>query len=57
MSVIQSVSKMSDPFGTAIIYQVTYSDGTVSFVPSDPLNHDCIAVNAWAAAGGVVEGS
>jgi hypothetical protein len=36
------------------IYEVTLGDGTLLWVPQDPLNSDYVRVQAWVAAGGTI---
>ena len=37
------------------VYQVTYVDGGITFVPVNQQNRDYVAVQAWVAAGGVIQ--
>jgi hypothetical protein len=45
---IQAVADKSN------VYEVTLVDGTVLWVPKDPLNMDYVRVQKWAAAGGTI---
>ena len=38
----------------AHVYEITLTNGTVLWVPQDPLNSDYVRIQAWVAAGGVV---
>jgi hypothetical protein len=53
MSTIQSATTVTNLAGDTV-YQVTYSDGTVSFVPLNASNRDYAALQAWVAQGGVI---
>jgi hypothetical protein len=39
------------------VYKITLADGVVLCVPKDPHNVDCVRVQAWVAAGGVIQTS
>lgn len=38
----------------ASTYKVTLADGTILWVPKDPMNADYVRVEAWVAAGGTI---